>query len=305
LLEHGRFLHAMGDRAAAEREFQAVLAALRGLRSRGDVAAIRAGALAGLGGCLRERGDYRGAAPGLERAQRLAEQAFGSDAPELIAFLNERGVLCKFSGRFALGERLYRRALALSERALGTDHPAQATLYHNLGGLEHARGRYDRAEPLARKAVALRLCEHPPGHPEVMADEVALAAILERIGQREEAKQLYRRALRSYRRIHGRVHYEVAVVLEGLAGLEHGLAAERRYREALAIKEQLFGMAHPELAVTLNNLGAHYLDRGDHRAAPLLERALALFSAQLGARHPSTLACRRNTLSARRRLNDG
>lgn len=46
--------------------------------------------------------------------------------------------------------------------------------------------------------------------------------------------------------------------------------------------------------MTLNNLGVHYLERGDPRAAPLLARALALFSAQLGARHPSAIACRRN-----------
>jgi tetratricopeptide (TPR) repeat protein len=284
----------MGAIDAAEREFRAALVALRGWPSRGDVVGIRAGAVAGLGGCLRERGDYRAAEPLLERAQRLAERYFGPGAPELIAFLNERGMLCKFSGRFALGERLYRRALALSERAFGTDHPAQATLYHNLGGLEHARGRYDRAEPLARTSVALRRRERPPGHPEVLADEVALAAILDRTGQQEEAERLYRRALRSYRRMHGRVHYEVAVVLEGLAGLAQGRAAERRYREALAIKEQIFGKSHPELAVTLNNLGVHYLERGDRRAALLLQRALAQFSAQLGTRHPSTIACRRN-----------
>lgn len=305
LVERGRILRAMADVAAAEREFRAALAVLRGVRSRGDVTGIRAGALAGLGGCLRERGDYRAAAPLLERAQRLAERYFGPGAPELITFLNERGVLCKYSGRFALGERLYRRALALSERAFGADHPSQATLYHNLGGLEHARGRYDRAEPLARRSVALRLRAHRRGHPEVTADEVALAAILDGAGQREEAERLYRRALRSYRRRHGRVHHEVAIVLEGLAGLQRGSAAERCYREALAIKQQLFGEAHPELGVTLNNLGVHYLDGGDPRAARLLERALALFSAQLGAHHPSTIACRRNLAradaSARRR----
>jgi Flp pilus assembly protein TadD len=94
------------------------------------------------------------------------------------------------------------------------------------------------------------------------------------------------------------VHYEVAIVLEGLAGVQRGRAAERRYREALAIKQQLFGEAHPELAVTLNNLGVHYLDSGDPRAAVLLERALALFSAQLGAHHPSTIACRQNLARA-------
>jgi tetratricopeptide (TPR) repeat protein len=299
LLEGGRILRAMGDIRGAEREFRATLRVLRGRPSRGDVMGIRAGAIAGVGACLRERGDYRTAAPLLERAQRLAERYFGADAPELIAFLNERGVLCKFSGRFALGERLYRRALALSEQAFGADHPAQATLYHNLGGLEHARGRYDRAEPLARKSVELRRRKRSPGHPEVAADEVALAAILERTGHRDEAEQLYRRALRNYRRRHGRVHYEVAVVLEGLAGLQRGRAAEQCYREALAIKQQLFGETHPELAVTLNNLGVHYLDGGDRRAASLLERALALFSPQLGARHPSTITCRRNLELAR------
>lgn len=84
------------------------------------------------------------------------------------------------------------------ERVYGPDHVALATLCHNLGGLEHARGQHARGEPWARRAVLLREAALGPDHPVVAEDVAALAAILDGLGQRDEAEALYWRAIRTF-----------------------------------------------------------------------------------------------------------
>jgi tetratricopeptide (TPR) repeat protein len=293
-VELGRIAEAQGRSREAARQFAAALRIVGKTRARGDVAGVAANAAHGLGARLRSDGRYLEAERLLVRAETLAERAWGRSAPEMVVFLNERGVLYKYMGQFAAAARLYRRALKL----MGHGHPQLATLYHNLAGLEHSRGRFARGEPIARAGLALRRRTLGREHPEVAADEAALAAILEGVGKRAEAERLYLHALAVFRRCYGPAHYEVAVNLENLAGLKSGREAERLYRQALQLKRRLLGARHPELAITLNNLGVHHLQRRDARAVPLFRRALALFERHLDASHPSVTTCRANLAAA-------
>src|SRR5262245_20725336 len=68
----------------------------------------------GLGNLYRLLGRYREAKPMLERAHRAAMKVFGARAVEICATLNDRAVLCKYTGRFDEGEKLYRQALKLA-----------------------------------------------------------------------------------------------------------------------------------------------------------------------------------------------
>jgi Tetratricopeptide repeat len=83
---------------------------------------------------------------------------------------------------------------------------------------------------------------------EAAADRVAVAAILDASGRHREAAETLRDALSVYERVLGPDHYEVAGVLDELAGVaeragEPERAAELRAR-ALRIRRRVLGHTH-------------------------------------------------------------
>jgi Tfp pilus assembly protein PilF len=83
---------------------------------------------------------------------------------------------------------------------------------------------------------------------EAAVDRVALAAILDASGRHREAAEALRDALAVYERVLGADHYEVAGVLENLAGVaeragEPEQAAAVRVR-ALQIRRRVLGHTH-------------------------------------------------------------
>ena len=83
---------------------------------------------------------------------------------------------------------------------------------------------------------------------EAAADRVALAAILDASGRHREAAVMLRGALEMYERVLGADHYELAGVLQDLAGVveragEPGQAAALRAR-ALRIRRRVLGHIH-------------------------------------------------------------
>ncbi len=72
---------------------------------------------------------------------------------------------------------------------------------------------------------------------EAAADRVALAAILDASGRQKEAATTLRHALSVYERVLGPDHYEVAGVLENLAGVAER-AAEPEQAAALRARAQ-------------------------------------------------------------------
>ena len=80
------------------------------------------------------------------------------------------------------------------------------------------------------------------------ADRIALAAILEASGRHQEAAEALRGALSVYERVLGPDHYEIAGVLQNLAGVaeragEPARAAALRAR-ALRIRRRVLGHTH-------------------------------------------------------------
>jgi tetratricopeptide (TPR) repeat protein len=326
LVDLGEIREARDDLAEAHRCYERALARLARLRRDPDpdLARLRIRAATRLGGTLRAAGHHAAANRVYQRALRETITRFGARDLDAAGLLNDIGVLRKHEGRFDAAARCYRRALAIVARSPERNGLPAATLYHNLGGLEHARGRYARGVAPARRSVALREAILGPDHPAVAADVAALAALLDGRGgrARDEAAALYERALRIFRRTLGARSDEVAINLCSLGMLRHAQGrraeGERMVRRALAIQEAIHGHRHPEVALTAHNLGMllatdieaggrHRDGDGDgdgdgddgHGARPerraqavrLLTRALAAFTATLGARHPHTRRC--------------
>lgn len=127
--------------------------------------------------CDRIAGRYCEAGRTLGTALAFADELLDAHDPERASVLNALGVLHKSQGLYDRAERAYAQARALIEAQAELDHETLASIYHNLGGLAHARGDAASGEPLARKAVQLRTNRLGSEHPDVAADEAALAAI--------------------------------------------------------------------------------------------------------------------------------
>lgn len=271
-----------------------------------ELRAFRAQSLARMGDTLRALGRYTEARAVFGRALRVMRGAFGEDSIEHATALNSYGILCKFAGWFAAGERAYLRALAIAEAPPG-DPELVCALLHNLGGLEHARDRFVEAEPYARRGYELRAERLGENSPEALEDCGALAAIVADLGRFDEAEAMLRGLLSRFEDLYGASHYEVSVVCHNLASVLSVTGrldeADALYRRALAIKRARLGAAHPDVALTLHNLAALCDARGDAREALALHRkAHALARRTLGPKHPTTVACRASLARSERSI---
>src|SRR5205823_14773295 len=87
-----------------------------------EIARLRASILAQIGHVRRALGDYREADALLRASLAVAKCAFGAASCEVAEVLNGIGIVCKYAGWYARGERAYRRALAIAEERLGSAH---------------------------------------------------------------------------------------------------------------------------------------------------------------------------------------
>jgi tetratricopeptide (TPR) repeat protein len=251
-------------------------------------------------------GDYRMAEGDLDEAVRAAKRGFGPESLELAGILSDLGVVRKFAGRFRPSEIAHKRALGIVQRIGGPDHPDLATIEHNLGGLDFARGELAAAADHGRRSVALHTRSLGADHVLTALDRVALAAILDRLEQRDEARQLLATALPVLEATLGPEHREVAVACNNLAAIAHREGdletAERWYVRALDIKDHGAAAGSPSVANTLVNLASVRRRQGrPGSAAALLDRAIAILEPSVEPSHPTLVLARRQ----RARLDTG
>lgn len=249
-----------------------------------------------LGSALRDQGRYQEAEAPLVRAVQIG-RSLPSLTGALIKALNEYGVLCKFAGWFERADLVYRRAYELSVKFHGANSREVATVLHNQGGLCHAQAQFEIAEQYARKGLEMRRALLGDVHPEVLADAVAYAAILDGLGRYNESLPMYEWAIREYTRILGPESYEVAAALHNLSAADRALGkladAEPLARRALDLKHKLLGTWHPDTAFSAMNLGAILLECGRRQdARALLWGAHVTFERTLAPDHPNLVQCR-------------
>ena len=244
-------------------------------------------------------GQYRKAVVILRKAIGIAARGCVPIANRL-ALWNQIGINYKYLGDYAVALRWYRLALRYSANLpLLERNSVRANLYHNLGGLEHAQQRYARGEGYARKSVRYRKRVDRSGSLALAADQVALAAILDGRHKFRESRKLYAASLKTYKKVYGRSHPEIALVLNNLGAVCHAIKrhrqAEALYKAALTMKRHELGRNHPELAVTLNNLGKLYQATGKSRDARRhLKEAIRILVQALGKSHPATKLVKAN-----------
>jgi len=217
-----------------------------------------------------------------------------------LVLWNELGMVYKYLGKLSIARKFYHLALQhASSCHTGRDRNGfLADLYHNLGGLEHARRQFSRGEQYARKSLQFRARVAGASSIAIAADRAALAAILDGLCSFEESQKLYRQALKTYRRIYGKSHREIALILNNLAESTWRLRptlAEAHCKAALAMKRRELGEDHPDFAITMNNLAMLYASLGSREDAQVcFKKAIKLLDDALGKSHPTTLTVKRN-----------
>ncbi|MFE1459476.1 tetratricopeptide repeat protein [Streptomyces nigra] len=204
-----------------------------------------------LGLYLHRRGDRDGSVSWLQQALSIKEELFGVDAPETAKDLNDLGYAYLGGPTRVLAEPYLERARRLWDPRREATNLA-ATL-DNLGQLQIGSGLWDLAEPYLREALDIRLRELGPGT------------------------------------------YPTSVTISNLAriAVERGdlATATDLARRAVDIRESLGGRCDPTSTAQSHMLLGDVLHQAGDGAAALRheERALELYQAALGARHPRTL----------------
>ncbi|MDG5808899.1 tetratricopeptide repeat protein [Streptomyces ossamyceticus] len=214
---------------------------------------LAAAALANvLGLYLGRRGDRDGSVSWLQMALSIKEDMFGVDAPETAKDLNDLGYAYLGGPTRVLAEPYLERARRLWDPRREATNLA-ATL-DNLGQLQMGSGRWDLAEPYLRRALDIRLKKLGP-------DAYPTSVTISNLAQ-------------------------IAVERGDLA------TATDLARRAVDIRESLGERCDPTSTAVSHMLLSRVLDQAGDRAEALRhdERALELYQAALGARHPRTLS---------------
>jgi tetratricopeptide (TPR) repeat protein len=176
---------------------------------------------------------------------------------------------------------LYEQVLSDRVKKFGPGHAQVARSASGLGLFLKSINRPEAAEAPLRRALRIDQANADPMLP---ADQENLAMVLDAIGRRGEAREMFRQASLG-------ANPEVAArSFASLAAIDPERAQEY-YRQALQAEETASGANHRRVAVLLNNLAMTLVQSvGRKSAEPLLRRALAIQQKTLGARHVETAA---------------
>lgn len=239
-------------------------------------------------------GLYRQAKPLLETAVATRRGLPHADPADLGASLSSLGDLLTLRAEYPAAERAYRRAITLQEAPFGgrREEAALARSYLGLGGELAASGHLPDAERNLREALAIERRYAPGANEDTARTLQALAKVVDRLGNQQEALPLMQEAVAMQRTLWGAQPYpDFADAINdlGLLQLEKGdyRRSEQLFRDSIAMKRRLLGDKHPEIATGLNNLGLVLEDDGDLAGAESAYRqALTIQKESLGEVHP-------------------
>ncbi|HEU0035274.1 MAG TPA: serine/threonine-protein kinase [Kofleriaceae bacterium] len=282
----GHIAYSKNDYAAARDAYQKAYDLRVKLHGPNTRAAARA--LYNLGRAAMGLDDNRTAHALTARSLEVLEANLGPGHPDLVTALDGLGTIEFNQGEFAHALATLDRALAIARTALDRQHPEVGRVQANRGFalLELHRAR----DAEAAFTEALAIFDREGGDPMMVAEVVAALGRVDRaLGERDRARERYRRALALREQIFGKQSAAVARSLEDLAELDADLGHHREaragYEAALAIHEHASDPDNVELAYPLAGLGEAELALGRPAdAIAPLERAVALLASYDGDR---------------------
>jgi tetratricopeptide (TPR) repeat protein/predicted MPP superfamily phosphohydrolase len=203
--------------------------------------------------------------------------------------LNRLGCYLSEHAYYRDANDLLQQSLLLRKESLGEKHPYIAETVSNIGLLAYRQGNYRQAEQLHREAVLLA---HDSGTVQEAAAVNSLAVVLTDLGEFDEAKDLFEKALELGSAAYGPESDKVALTLANLASLHISLGdyreAERMLQHATAIDEKTLNANNPQCATTKQLLAKVKRKLGLNRESEqLLKEALTIQVKAFGWNHPA------------------
>ncbi len=246
---------------------------------------------------------YDAAERHLTRAERLAADAEGADAPSAIRARLALASLNTSRQRFHEAAAQYDVLLPIARRVLDPDDPALNTAFNDAGVALEAVGRRDEATELLGMALAERRRILGPDDPLVFITLNNLAQVYDAEGRTEEALGL----LLESARIAEAMEEPPRMLLIGLHNnigatyldLKRLSDASPHLTRASEMASDWIGPDDPTTLVLLANLASLRSQLGDPAgAAEVFERIVRARTAQVGATAPDTLQARHGLHSA-------
>jgi eukaryotic-like serine/threonine-protein kinase len=246
-----------------------------------------------------KKGAFEDARMSLERAffaartARYQEVAVDS-AAELILVVGLR------LARAEQGDAWSRHARA--ELGQGPDNPRTAHVLSRMGGSLIGQGKYKEAADALRAALDTLDTLERAGAERGAANALRRSELLAnlgvasyRLGKRDEAGELYQRALELGEELFGPEHPDLVMNITNLGTLANARGRDDEamayYRRALSLAESGLGAEHPFVASLLNNIARVMAAQGDPAGAEAhYRRSIAMRERTLGPEHPDLLS---------------
>ena len=298
----GRCLRSSGERDAARPLFQ------RSLALRRDVIDDPAGVvenLADLAGPQADAGRLAAAGEGYREALRQLRAGLGTQHPLAVRLLRRLCALQREAGDSVQAERDCAQALSLAQRLHGETHPATVAARRQLAVVEVDIGRYEEAAANLRRTRAWTVARGGTGHPDVAADDIALARMAWELGEPDRALQATARAIAALRGKDAPLLLADALFQRArfLDALGRAIEARPLAVEARDLRIGEIGTTAGMIGDSQRLLGEIDASLGDAaRALPEFEAALHTTRVAHGPEHPRTrmaeLALARHRLEA-------
>jgi tetratricopeptide (TPR) repeat protein/DNA-binding XRE family transcriptional regulator len=147
-----------------------------------------------LASCLHSLGElalkqrrYEQAKSFYQRALRILEQAPSSPPPHVAHILNGLANLSREQGHYEQADELYQRVLMIRREHLGPQHSDMAETFHHLAQLRERQQQLVEALSLYQQALPIREQALGVYHPKTCETRECLRAVLDALGQAQEA----------------------------------------------------------------------------------------------------------------------
>jgi tetratricopeptide (TPR) repeat protein len=244
----------------------------------------------------KQNGNFDQAEPYLRKGLRLVGEKFGTTSKEYMTVTNLLAGNCRYQGKLAESERLYKEALELA-RAKGASDEQIATILDNMsmvqeeaGHLREAAATDEEALPLYKKSVGEKNVDYA----------MALAHyghLLTRIGRVPEGIKAQEQAIETFKSLSG---FDPKVLANTYDNLGSTLTNQGKYddaikyrKQALEIYEQL-RTGDRDWVIGMDNLANTLTLKGDYpEAVKVYDKLLAVVDSTQGPNSMRSIETRR------------
>ena len=248
-------------------------------------------------GTLAYRVGRIGEAEGLLKSAYEKQRALAGDSAAVAAAMGLYGSVLSLRGRHTEAIETLESALRMAKEFTGPASPVSVQNRLFLAEALSASGQHDKAAASLDENLALARKQLGDDHLFVQRVKLAKARNSLIRGDTDQAAAQLSEVIPKLRSLGlaAQLPLAQALIAQGdlLVSQERATEAVRLLIEAVQLREKLLWQESWELAEARERLGEALLATHDQNGRTLIERALSVFEAQLGAHHPQTLRTRK------------